>query len=192
MNYWQEIYQKVVSDPRYHTGVTYGKPRTGRKEGTVANHLVDLEANLSKLKEVPFLLSEDDYWKLRVLVHVHDTLKLWAKRDSAIEDPKSHASLARKFLSEFTDDEDLLRIVQYHDEGYALWKQQEAKGKYNQKRFTRNVLAIRDVDLFLIFTLIDGYTPSKEHDRIRWFVDQVSSVRQTSLHVEAALKEFGL
>lgn len=189
MNPWQEIHWQVISDPRYLEGVTYGKPRTGHAEGTVANHLVDLDANLERIK---LLLTEDEYWKLKVIIHVHDTFKLWAKRDVAIDDPRSHASLAKDFLSRFTPNEDLLRMVQYHDEGFALWKQWEAKGSYNQARMQNNILTIRDMDLFLIFCMLDGYTPSKDHEKICWWIKEVESLRVCSSKVHAALAEFGL
>lgn len=52
-----------------------------------------------------------------------------------ITDPKSHASLARGFLATHCDDADLLAMLQYHDEPFALYRQFESKGKYNQDRF---------------------------------------------------------
>jgi len=168
---WADLFWRMIRDPRYQTGVTYGKPRTGHAEGTVANHVMDLEKNLEKMRALP--LSDTEYWKLRILVHVHDAMKLYAKRDAAIEDPQSHASLAAKFLSEYVADVDLLNMVQYHDEGYALWKQQEGRGRYNQPRFQKVVRLIWDVELYLLFTILDGYTPSKEHERIRWYVMEV-------------------
>jgi hypothetical protein len=169
--------------------LTYGRPRRGHHEGSVGNHLKDLDANLERLKP---LVSQEEYWKLKVLIHVHDTFKIHAKRDSAIEDPQSHASLARQFLAEYSDDSDLLNMVQYHDEGYAIWKEVERKGSWSIERFTRNVIdKIRDIDLFLLFTLIDGFTPSKEHTRIRWFADQVNQYRPVK-QIYRALELFGI
>src|SRR6266851_4454685 len=171
----KKILEKIKSDPRYIRGVLHGLPRPGHSEGSVVNHLIDLDANLEKLKP---LISEEEYWKLAVLIHVHDTFKCEAKPDSPIKDPQSHASLARLFLSEFTNDIDLLQMVQYHDEGLALYMQSMTplgpKGSYNQRRMRDNILTIKDLELFLMFTIIDGYTPSKEHVKIRWFVDEVN------------------
>lgn len=187
---WLNIWTKIVLTKEYEVGVTYGKPRTGHAEGRVINHLRDLDVNLDRMRP---LLSEEEYWKLRVLIHVHDTCKYWAKRDSAIMDPKSHASLARKFLEKYTDNEPMLEIVQHHDEGYALYKQFEAKGFYNEERF-RNTLADvePEIELFLLFTILDGYTPSKEHERIVWFVRQVDAHRKVSKKVWDALDLFDL
>ncbi len=186
---WADIYEKILVDGRYKTGVRYGKPRTGHAEGTVETHLMDLDANLERFANV---IELEEYWKLKVLIHTHDTFKYWADRDVAILHPKSHASLARQFLSDLTDDQDLLRMVQFHDEGFALWKQFEAKGHYDQQRFEHNVLSIKDIELFLIFTLIDGYTPGKDHVKIRWFANEVAKTRQLSLRFECIMGIFGL
>jgi hypothetical protein len=176
MEDYKRLYHFIINDPRYTEGITYGKPHTGHAEGTVKAHLVDLENNLKKLDDgLGIRLHETEYWKLKILIHTHDTFKFWAKRDSAIEDPQSHASLAKKFLAEFTQDEDLLNIVQYHDEGYALWKQVETRGSYNKARFTKAICIIKDLELFLFFTILDGFTPSKEPKRIRWFINEVDS-----------------
>lgn len=184
----ERIFEMVISDPRYATGITYGKPRTGHAEGTVAAHIEQLEANLSRMEP---LLSGREFITLRILIHVHDTFKYWAKRDSAILDPNSHASLARSFLAEFTHDKDLLAMVQYHDENFALWRQFQANGRYNKERFEKLIVLIEDMTLFLLFTVLDGYTPSKDHDRIRWFVHEVNRFVNTP-RVYEAMELFGI
>jgi hypothetical protein len=61
--------------------------------------------------------------KLQILIHTHDTFKADAAEGVAIVDGRSHASLARQFLSGLCNDRDLLNMVQYHDEPRALWRQ---------------------------------------------------------------------
>jgi hypothetical protein len=179
---------RIKEDPRYKAGLAYGKPRLGHAEGSVGNHLADLDANLQAIRH---LLSSKEYCKLALLIHVHDTMKYAAKMDAPIRDPESHASLARKFLAEFVDDHDLLQMVQFHDEGFALFKQFEAKGKYSRRRLNENVLAIGDIELYLLFTVIDGHTPSKEDGMVRWFVDEVNKHRSTP-RVYEAMSALGL
>lgn len=187
---WNRILTAIMTDPRYREGTLYGKPRSGHAEGTVLAHLIDLDRNLARLSH---LVTEDEYWKLRILIHTHDTMKFWAKRDSPIEGNESHGTLARNFLAEFCTDVDLLQMTKYHDEGHAIWKQFEAKGRYNVERLRKNVVdGITDIGLFLIFTLIDGYTPSKDHSRIRWFVDEVTKYRGVPIAVDLALGLFGI
>jgi hypothetical protein len=188
---WEEIFWKITKDGRYLDGLKYGKPRTDHAEGSVMNHVMDLEKNLERMQ---VMLSPEEFWKLRIMVHVHDCMKFYAKRDAAIEDPASHASLAAKFLSEYVADVDLMNMIQYHDEGYALWKQQESRGKYSAPRFQKVVRLIWDVELYLLFTVLDGYTPSKEPERIRWYVLEVENeVGRGKLEkVFEAMKLFGV
>lgn len=82
-------------------------------------------------------------------------------------------------------------MVQYHDEGLALYLQMQSGGKYSVKRLTERVLMIDDMELFLMFTLIDGCTPSKDPGKIRWFVDEVNRHIKTP-RVYEALELFGI
>ena len=69
--------------------------------------------------------AEVELAKLRLLIHTHDTFKGEAKRGVAIRHPESHASLARDFLADFCDDEQLLTMVQFMTSPRALLKQGE-------------------------------------------------------------------
>lgn len=176
MTDWKEILKKIKADPRYIEGITYGVPRPGHDEGSVANHLKELEETLFNLAP---LVSMEEYLKLLVLIHVHDSFKLAGKRITgrqvSLRDPNSHASLGRAFLSEFTDDESLLAIVQFHDEGHALWKSWQRRGRFNTERLQEALDLLPDKDLYLLFTVIDGYTVSKLKNRSPlWFLDQVA------------------
>lgn len=171
----ENMLAQIIADPRYQEGITYGKPRKGHEEGSVKNHIAELRETLYEIRE---LLSEEEFAKLSILIHVHDTFKLEGKRLSdhqvSLRDPRSHASLARKFLSEFTTDESILAIAQWHDEGHGLWKQVEAKGKFSRIRLDEALQNIPDLELYLLFTVIDGWTESKLKDRSpKWFLDVV-------------------
>ena len=114
----QQVVSRVISDPRYLKNIEYGEPRSGHPEGKVKYHIAELESNLEKLAP---RISEEQYWKLQFLIQIHDTFKADTTPDSPIESPNSHASLARKFASEFTDEADLLAMIQFHDLNFALW-----------------------------------------------------------------------
>src|SRR6516225_8855630 len=118
MTPYQTILDAIIADPRYQRNLDWGKPRRGHPEGTVRAHIAELERNLDRLAP---RLSEEEHGKLRLLIHTHDTFKGEAESGVAITDPRSHASLARAFLAGHCDDADLLAMVQYHDEPYALW-----------------------------------------------------------------------
>ena len=168
------IFEALTRDARYLANLDWGKPRSGHPEGTVRAHIAEIELNLATLRPK---LSEEDYWKLKVLIHTHDSFKAEAEAEAgvAITDPKSHASLARAFLAEYCDDADLLAMVQYHDEPFALYRQVEFKGKYNQERFHALLKAIHDWNLFLAFNIIDGCTAGKPRQSLEWLFQETAN-----------------
>lgn len=159
-----DIFYRITGDTRYQANVDWGAPRKGHPEATIRAHILELEANLEAMRA---LLSEDELWKLQILIHVHDTFKpdSHARRPGsaspAILDPDSHASIARAFLAEYTDDPAMLATVQYHDEPFALYRHWKHKGKIKQARFEALLEAIPDWDLFIAFVIIDGTTAGK-------------------------------
>jgi hypothetical protein len=167
---YRQAFDAVTSDPRYLANLDWGETRPGHPEGTVRAHIAEIESNLEQFRPV---LSEEDYWKLKLLIHTHDSFKAQSKPGVAITDPTSHGSLARAFLESHCEDADLLAMVQYHDEPFALFRQFETKGKYNQDRFNALLNAIRDWDLFLTFNIIDGCTPGKSREPLHWLFREV-------------------
>ncbi len=168
---------RVISDPRYLTNIEYGQPRPGHPEGTIKAHIAELEANLDALK--PRLADEQTYWKLKFLIHVHDTFKADAAHGVPILDRRSHASLAKAFAAELTDDPDLLNMIQFHDENYALWQQVAQSGSYDPQRFRTLLDTIQDWDLFLLFLIVDGCTTGKDRRKLVWFMQEVKRYKQT-------------
>ena len=181
MRNYQETFAAITSDPRYQRNLDWGKVRPGHPEGTIRAHIAELERNLERLREK---LSETDCWRLKVLVHTHDTFKGEARPGAPIAAPNSHASLARAFLAEFCDDADMLAMVQYHDEPFALWRQFKLKGRFNEERLATLLASIRDWNLFLAFNIVDGCTEGKQRDPLRWLFSQVAQ-RVESTFTEA-------
>jgi hypothetical protein len=167
----QDIFMKLIQDPRYLSNLDWGERRSGHPEGSIRAHIAELEGNLDSLRHK---FRDDEYWKLNILIHTHDTFKGESKPGVAINDPHSHASLARQFLERYCDDQDLLNMLQFHDEGHALWRQFAEKGEYNQERFQRLLATIHDWNLFLWFCVIDGSTEGKQKEGLRWFINEVN------------------
>jgi hypothetical protein len=174
---YQKIFDAITSDIRYRRNLDWGEVRPGHPEGTVRAHIAELERNLEHLRS---RVSETDYWRLKVLVHTHDTFKGEAQRDAPITAPNSHASLARAFLAEFCDDADMLATVQYHDEPFALWRQFVSRGRVNGERLTALLTNIRDWNLFLAFNIVDGCTAGKQRDSLRWLFRLVAERVESS------------
>ena len=72
MKNYEQILKQIQSNDIYQTNLEWGKPRAGHPEGSIRQHIQELDSNLDRLKPK---LSDDEYWKLRVLVHTHDTFK---------------------------------------------------------------------------------------------------------------------
>ena len=178
MNY-KKIIEQVMADSRYQNNVDFGEPRSGHPEGKVKNHIADLEANLAKLSYR--INNEETYWKLKFLIHVHDTFKANAMSGVQAIDPQSHELLARAFASEFIDDDDMLNIIQFHDENYFLWKQFKNSGQYDVQHLEFLLDKIRDWDLYLIFTIIDGYTKGKDIEKLPWFIREVKKHKSITI-----------
>jgi hypothetical protein len=169
MTKYEAIFDAMTRDPRYQHNLDWGAPRPGHPEGSIRKHVADLDRNLEAIRSK---LSEADYWKLRLIVHSHDTFKGEAQPGVAITAPNSHASLARAFLSSFCDDPDLLAMVQYHDEPFALWRQFE-KDRFNREPFETLLANIKDWNLFLAFSIVDHCTEGKSREPLRWLFKQV-------------------
>src|SRR5262249_36464067 len=169
MTDYKQLFDAITRDPRYQRNLDWGEARPGHPEGTVRAHIAEVDRNLEAVR---YKLSETDYWRLRVLIHTHDTIKGEAQPGVPIAAPNSHASLARAFLADFCADGDMLAMVQYHDEPFALWRQVASKGKFNQERLTALLTGICDWNLFLAFNIVDGCTEGKGREPLRWLFEQ--------------------
>lgn len=174
----REIIEKIKADPRYQRNIEYGVPRSGHPEGKVKFHIADLEYNLERLAP---RISIDDYWKLKFLIHVHDTFKAEAMPDVPILHPQGHATLAKEYASQYIDNIDLLNMLQYHDQNYELWKEYLQTGFYDAEKFKVLLDKIQNWDLFLLFTIIDGSTKGKEYAKLGWFIDEVGKHKKVKI-----------
>ena len=42
-------------------------------------------------------VSQENYWKLKFLIHTHDLFKAEAEKDAPVLDARNHATLAKEF-----------------------------------------------------------------------------------------------
>lgn len=173
------ILEKIQADPKYQENIEFGQPRAGHPEGSIKRHILDLENNLNKLRGAGKVSGDVEYWKLMFLIHVHDLFKAEAVRHTLPTHPKNHGFLARQYASRFIEDEDLLNMLQFHDENFDLWKEFSKDGHYDQERFKRLLSTIKDWDLFLLFIIIDGCTDGKEYAKLGWFIREVKHHKAT-------------
>jgi hypothetical protein len=176
MSVYRSLLEQIQQDPLYRQNIGWGKPRRGHPEGTIGAHIAELEENLLRLQP-KLTASESDL--LRLMIHVHDTLKPDAKDGVAIMDPFSHASLAREFLARYCDEDDVLQMIQYHDEPYALYLQFKKRGEHDHERWERLLDRIRSWDIFVAFLIIDNCTRGKNRDPLEWVLPKVAEVKST-------------
>lgn len=174
ISHYTWIYEQLTQSERYKKNIQYGEPRRGHAEGTVEAHIKELDQNLDTMCKNFNIIEQFEYMRLKILIHIHDSFKMESKKNAAILDPESHASLAKKYLSELTYDEDLMEICQYHDLGYAVFRKLKEKGRYDEQRLKDGLDKIQDKNLFLKFAIIDACTPSKGREMITWFVKEVN------------------
>lgn len=185
---YEEEFWLMIEDPRYLNNLDTGKPRRGHPEGTLRSHVNELDANLIQLQRRWQVTDENMYWKLKLLIHSHDTFKCDSAKGVPIEHPCSHASLGRAFLAAYCDDDDLLNMAQYHDEPYAIWRSATSHG-YNQARFDALINRIKDWDLFLLFQIIDGCTIGKGREPLVWLFDELAGRVETWVKADFILAE---
>lgn len=174
------ILKAIQQDERYIDLLDWGTPRRGHPEGTVRAHIEELERNLNVLCH-KLTIPECD--RLRLLIHTHDTFKAEATQGVPISDPRSHASLGRQFLAEFCDNTDLLNMVQWHDEPYALWQKQRRSQTVDESRLEALVNRLDDWDLFLAFQIIDNCTDGKSREPLQWFLPMIAERVETRFSV---------
>jgi hypothetical protein len=181
------LLDRLREHPTYQKNLGWGLPRRGHPEGSLANHIDQLEANLEKI--APLLLPGEEE-RLRLLIHVHDICKpdAWVGVDS--DHPHNHAFMARQLLEEWCADPVLLNITQFHDDGYILY--QYYRGNDDLLPRLRRLLAdVRDVELFMLFFFVDSFTPGKRREPVDWLVRTVEREHALSPRVHQARRLLG-
>jgi hypothetical protein len=173
---YEGILKSILSDPRYRKNILWGEPRPGHPEGTIQAHIQHLEENLERLRPK---LAPEEYWRLKVLIHVHDTFKAEAPEGIPIHSADSHASLGRQFLAGFCSDSEMLAMQQFHDESFALYQRVKYGRGLDRRRLKQLLQAIHDWDTFLAFLIIDGGSPGKSPEPVLWFLRKIEGKVQT-------------
>ena len=93
-NRYHEILNSLKDSDNYKRCVALGKPRPGHPEGTVSNHIRELEGNLDSIIAIKARLgsppSEEMILRLKVIIHSHDTFKSESLKGVPIDHAKSH------------------------------------------------------------------------------------------------------
>jgi hypothetical protein len=173
------IWDDIQQHEQFIANQDWGAARPGHPEGTIGAHIRELHENLRLLRRHGFVTEPMLFWRLNIAIYVHDTFKpnSHARRPGSkappIDDPDSHASIAREFLAQYTDDPVLLATVQWHDEPFAIWRKIAYQRKVNETRWERLMGNIPDWPTFVTFCIIDGISGDKTVEPVNWFVHRL-------------------
>ncbi len=167
-----EVSLLKLSEFRY--GMLWGEPRFGHPEGKVAYHVREVLDNVEQVTMPP-----SDLEKLRLIALVHDTFKYEEIRTIAQGNRIHHGTIARDFIKDFTDDAELLTVIELHDEAYYCWRTIHF---HNEKvaGYKRLDLLLERVEKFLplyyAFFKCDTRTGDKIQTPVKWFEKNIKAL----------------
>ena len=158
----------ILQDKIFQKGALWGKPRRGHPEGKVIYHIREVLDNVEKVVE-------DDVMRrqLRLITIIHDTFKFQEDTSSPRDWDKHHALIARNFAERFIDDDEILDIIELHDEAYYCWRWENKYSKPEiAKRRKQNLLdriGKENMQLYYMFFKCDTQTGDKTQEPVAWF-----------------------
>ena len=151
----------------------YGKPRPGHKEGAVIYHVKEVLANIDK-----FYNDDEDRSDLRLIAILHDTFKYKVDHTKPKVGENHHGMIARRFAEKFPFHQDILTVIELHDDAYNAWQKGGRHGDwYKAKKRASNLINALQIenclDLYTKFYRCDNATGDKSQENYKWFNDLI-------------------
>jgi hypothetical protein len=162
-----ELEATIVGDPAWQEGARWGEPRLGHPEGSVGNHIAEVLANVDRQA-----VDSEDRARLRLAALVHDTFKYRVDQTKPKSGVNHHAMFARRFAEPYIDDQELLDVVELHDEAYNSWAKGLRSGDWEsaEARARRLIDRLgRALPFYLRFYRADNQTDAKSQEPLEWF-----------------------
>jgi len=169
-----EVEKSITSNPNFEEGALYGKIRRGHPEGQVIYHIKEVLTNIDQYAE-----TEDERKALRLIAMVHDTFKHKVDRSMPKSGENHHGMIARRFTEKFIPaDQDILQIIQRHDDAYNAWSKSDRDGDWTTAenrviRLIDGLLMEGIVDLYAKFYRCDNETGDKTQKCYDWFLEHI-------------------
>jgi len=163
-----DLERRIAADPEWRAGAAWGTPRPGHAEGAVVNHIADVLANLDEQGH-----TGEHRARLRLVALAHDVMKHRQRPYLPPRGRNDHALLGRRFAERYVVDDDVLDVIELHDEAYRAWCAGGRHGRW--ARAERRAQALLDrlgprrTALLLDFYRADNATDSKTPEPLRWF-----------------------
>jgi hypothetical protein len=161
-----QLEKDICNDENFLEGVRWGKPRKGHNEGAVIYHIGHVLNNVNKYS------TEKNREKLRLIAIIHDSCKYKVDKTKSRDGENHHAMLARRFAEKYITDNEVLEIIELHDEAYNSWCKGNRDDKWDKAEYRANRLIERletSLNLYLTFYQCDNETGDKESENFRWF-----------------------
>ncbi len=165
-----ELEKQIINDPEFIVGCNYGRSRPGHPEGQVIYHIAEVLANVEKFS------NDTNLTRLRLIAIIHDTFKFKVNQNEPKIGNNHHAMIARKFAEKFNLNNDVLEVIELHDEAYNAWQIGGRKNNWykSEERATKLIDRLNGlVPLYVAFYKCDNMTGDKEQDNYNWFLDLV-------------------
>ena len=164
--------RQLLRDEVFLEGLLWGKPRFGHPEGTVLQHVREVLDNIDRLP-----VGDSVRERLRLIAFAHDTFKYSEKTEYPRDWSKHHGVLARQYMQQFTEDEGVLKVLQWHDEAFYSWRcihvyLSPDKGWQRLRRLLERIGD--DLQLYYYFFKCDTETGDKNQEPLRWFEEVVA------------------
>ena len=169
-----DLEASFLEDAEFCRGLRWGVPRYGHPEGSIMAHVKEVNANIDRLP-----IGAETRRKLRIICWVHDTFKHIEDRGNPRDWSKHHSVYARKFLSRYITDEQLLNVVELHDDAYYAWRLAHLYRKLEEADARIKNLRERVGDywqLFYLFFKCDTSTGDKNPAPLTWFEQTMDGI----------------
>lgn len=167
-----ELEAIFLEDEQFREGLVWGKPRYGHPEGSIWRHIIEVNQNIDRLEN----LTAEDRYKLRLACWVHDTFKFCEDKSTPRDWTKHHGIYAKNFLARYINDEQLLNLVELHDEAYYIWR---LTNLYQEPEKAASRLAMLKEklgsywQLYYLFFKCDTSTGDKNPAPLIWFEENM-------------------
>ena len=163
--------RRIAADRRWRRGIEWGAPRPGHPEGAVRFHV---EAVLGNVDEIA--IDERDLLRLRFIALVHDTFKHEVDINQPRRGENDHAMIARRFAEGYTDEQEVLLVIETHDDAYRAWRRSgrdSGRGEREADALIRRLGSA--IEFYGRFHRADTLVEGKDATHVRWFEDLVAA-----------------
>jgi hypothetical protein len=160
--------RRIVTDDKWRRGAAWGVPRPGHPEGAVVHHVAEVLANVDRYRA-----SDDERPWMRLIALTHDSFKHLVDRSKPRVGENHHGMIARRFTERYSDDHEVLEIIELHDEAfnaYAMGARNAGRWGEAEQRANRLVERLgAALPMYRRFYRCDNETGSKSPESLAWF-----------------------